>query len=78
MRVMDQIAWLASYDRVTGSLSTVAAKDCGYGDLLKAGYVVNRGPDEMPDLFITQAGKDVVAIYQQPVRREGAIRVVDA
>lgn len=70
-----QIAWLASYDRTTGALSTHAAKDCGYGDFLRVGYVIDRGPEGMPDLFITDVGKDVVAIYSQPIRREGVITV---
>lgn len=69
-----QIAWLASYDRKTGALSTHAAQGCGYGDILRAGYVIDRGPEGMPDLFITEVGKDVVAIYSQPVRREGVVQ----
>lgn len=73
MSVGQQIAWLASYDRATGALSTYAAKDCGYGDLLRAGYVIDRGQEGMPDLFITDVGKDVVAIYSQPIRREGVV-----
>lgn len=52
----DQMEWLDSYSRETGSLSTYAAFKCGYGDAIKAGLVVNRGPDEMPDLFITAKG----------------------
>lgn len=55
-----QIAWLASYNRETGELSTYAASSCGYGDMLRAGYVENRGPDAMPDLYITEAGLAVV------------------
>jgi len=57
----EQARWLASYNPKTGSLSTYAAKDCGYGDLLRAGYVINRGPDEMPDLFITPAGREATS-----------------
>lgn len=57
----EQFEWLASYDRETGALSTYAAKDFGFGDMLKVGYVVNRGHDELPDLFITEAGKKSVA-----------------
>ena len=53
----EQRKWLETYNRETGSLSTIAAKDCGYRDLLRAGYVINRGPDTMPDLFITLAGR---------------------
>lgn len=73
MSVLKQIQWLSSYDRNTGALSTHAAADCGYGDLLKAGYVVNRRTAEMPDLYITAIGRDVVAIYQMPVRKESII-----
>lgn len=57
---MNQLDWLASYDRVTGELSVYAARECGYGDMLRRGYVENRGPDAMPDLFITAAGIRVV------------------
>jgi hypothetical protein len=53
----EQIRWLSSYDRETGALSTTA----GYGDALKAGFVINRGPDQMPDLFITAAGRAFLA-----------------
>ena len=60
-----QLAWLATYDRTTGSLSTVRAKHCGYGDMMKAGLVVNRGPDEMPDLFITAKGMAAVVHLEQ-------------
>jgi len=56
----EQLEWLASYNRKTGSLSTCAARCCGYGDALKAGLVVNRGPTEMPDLFITAKGMAAV------------------
>lgn len=52
----EQFNWLSTFDPETGSLSTYGAKDCGYGDMLRAGYVVNRGPEGMPDLFITAAG----------------------
>lgn len=52
----EQRKWLESYDRETYSLSTHKARNCGYGDLLKAGYVTDRGPPSMPDLFITPAG----------------------
>jgi hypothetical protein len=52
----EQREWLASYDRKTWALSTYAARHCGYGDLLREGYVINRGPDEMPDLYITSPG----------------------
>lgn len=73
-----QIAWLASYDRKTGALSTHAAKDCGYGDLLRAGYVIDRGPEGMPDLFITDVGRGVVVLYSRPIRREGAVQLTDS
>lgn len=68
MSAARQFEWLASYDRDNGSLSTHAAKDCGYGDMLMAGYVVNRGAPEMPDLFITEAGKKAVAIHSAGIR----------
>lgn len=74
MSVLKQMQWLASYNRDTGSLGTHDAADCGYGDLLKAGYMVNRQTAEMPDLYITEVGKDVVAIYQMPVRKESVVK----
>lgn len=52
----EQRKWLESYDRENYSLSTYEARNCGYGDLLKAGYVVDRGPPSMPDLSITSDG----------------------
>lgn len=55
-----QMKWLASYNRETGSLSTYDARNCGYGDLLKAGLIVDRGPPTMPDLFITPEGRGAV------------------
>lgn len=75
MSVGKMFAWLASFDRDTGSLSTVAAEGCGYGDALRAGYVVNRGTAEMPDLFITALGRGAVAIHQQPIRHEGGVKI---
>lgn len=65
---MDQLVWLASYNRETGALSTHAARKCGYGDMLNAGYVVNRQTLEMPDLFITEAGRAAVALHSRGVR----------
>jgi len=59
----DHLKWLATFNRDTGSLSTYAAGDCGYGDPLRHGYVVNRGPETMPDLFITEAGKTLLRSY---------------
>lgn len=76
MSVAKQMQWLASYDRDTGALSTEAATECGYGDFLKAGYVVNRRTAEMPDLFITAVGKDAVAIWSQPIRKEMIVNPV--
>lgn len=69
MSYAKQIEWLASYDRETGSLSTYAARECGYGDMLKMGYVTNRGPDEMPDLFITGTGIQAVALHSRPITK---------
>ena len=60
-----QLKWLASYDRDTGALSTHAARHCGYGDPLLAGLVVNRGPIEAPDLFITAKGMAAVVHFEQ-------------
>lgn len=60
-----QMEWLASYDRETGALSTYASRHCGYGDALMAGLVVNRGPIEMPDLFITAKGMAAVTHFEQ-------------
>lgn len=51
----EQTEWLQTYDRKTWSLSTHNCK-CGYGDLLRQGFVVNRRTMEMPDLFITLSG----------------------
>ncbi len=51
-----QRKWLESYNRENYSLSTYKARNCGYGDLLKAGYIANRGPPLMPNLFITPDG----------------------
>lgn len=57
MMTKDPMQWLATFDPDTGALSTYAARECGYGDMLMAGYVINRGTAEMPDLFITEAGR---------------------
>lgn len=67
MSAAEQIAYLATYNRDTGSLSTLGAENCGYGDLLRAGYLINRGTPEMPDLFITQAGRDLVGRHSRPI-----------
>jgi hypothetical protein len=63
-----QLRWLSTCDRQTGSLSTYLARNCGYGDLLLAGYVVDRGPPSMPDLFITAKGLEAIASGGQPTR----------
>jgi hypothetical protein len=68
------LTWLASYNRDTGSLSTEAAKHCGYGDAIRFGYVVNRGTSEMPDLFITATGKSAVAMHSSPIRNEWGVK----
>lgn len=60
----EQLEWLASYNRETGSLSTWAARCCGYGDAIKAGLAVNRGPETMPDLFITAKGMAAVVHFE--------------
>lgn len=60
----DQIKWLATYDRETGSLSTHLARNCGYGDAIKAGLAVDRGPPSMPDLFITAKGMAAVVHFE--------------
>jgi hypothetical protein len=53
----EQLRWLAGHNPKTGSLSTYGAKDCGYGDVLREGLVIDRGAFGMPDLFITEAGR---------------------
>lgn len=60
-----QLRWLATYNRDTGSLSTYLARNCGYGDAIKAGLVVDRGPPSMPDLFITAKGMAAVVHADQ-------------
>ncbi len=62
----DQLKWLATYDRETGSLSTYLARNCGYGDVIKAGLVVDKGPPTMPDLFITAKGMAAVVHLEYP------------
>jgi hypothetical protein len=62
--------WLATFDRRTDSMSTHAARDCGYGDMLRCGYVVNRGTDEIPDLYITTEGKRALMIHGIAIRPE--------
>jgi hypothetical protein len=64
-----QMKWLATYNRETGSLSTYAARDCGYGDAISNGLAVNRGPHEMPDLYITDEGIRAVNSLPQPKSR---------
>jgi hypothetical protein len=51
-----QRKYLFSYDRKTLALSTYESRSCGYGDLLKIGFVSNRGSDQIPDLYITRLG----------------------
>lgn len=60
-----QLRWLATYDRSTGSLSTYLARNCGYGDAIREGLVVDRGPPSMPDLFITAKGMAAVVHFTQ-------------
>lgn len=58
----DQVKWMATFDRETGALSTYAARECGVGDPIRLGYVTNRGPETMPDLFITEVGRTFLRI----------------
>ena len=51
-----QREWLATFDRKTGFLSLHVGRICGYRDLIRLGYVANRGSELMPELFITAKG----------------------
>lgn len=72
-----QLEWLATYDRETGALSTYAARECGYGDMERLGYVVNRGAGTIIDLFITAAGREVVAVHSRGVDAAARVKFSD-
>jgi hypothetical protein len=59
-----QREWLASYDRVTGSLSIEAGRNCGYADLMEAGYVTDESFTATPLLAITAKG--LIFLEQNP------------